>query len=90
MRNALQRVQSSQLRLQSAQRETGLAERQHESEQRKLQAGASTVFLALQRQTQLASARNREAQAEAELNTALADLYRATATTLEEYSVELR
>ncbi|MCB1020089.1 MAG: TolC family protein [Acidobacteria bacterium] len=90
VRNALQRVQSSQLRLQSAQRETGLAERQHESEQRKLQAGASTVFLALQRQTQLASARNREAQAEAELNTALADLYRATATTLEEYSVELR
>ena len=90
VRNSLQRVQSSQLRLQAAQRETGLAERQHASEQRKLQAGTSTVFLALQRQTQMASARNREAQAEAELNIALADLYRSTAATLEEYAVELR
>lgn len=90
VRDALQRVQSSQLRLQAAQRETSLAERQHESEQRKLRAGTSTVFLALQRQTQMTSARNREAQAEAALNNALADLYRSTATTLQEYSVELR
>jgi HAE1 family hydrophobic/amphiphilic exporter-1 len=90
VRNALQRVQSSQLRLQAAQRETSLAERQHQSEQRKLQAGTSTVFLALQRQTQMTSARNREAQAEAELNSALADLYRSTATTLEKYRVDLK
>jgi len=52
------------------------------SEQRQFQAGTSWVFVVLQRQTDLISARSREIRASADLGKAAADLERATARTL--------
>jgi HAE1 family hydrophobic/amphiphilic exporter-1 len=62
-----------------AQREA--AEQQYISEQRKFQAGMSTVFLVLQRQTDLVTARGRELETQTDLNKALADFQRATGNT---------
>lgn len=49
---------------------------------RKFQAGMSTVFLVLQRQTDLVTARGRELQAQTDLNKAIAELHRAMGNTL--------
>jgi outer membrane protein TolC len=62
---------------------SGLAEQQYQGEQRKFQAGLSTVFLVLQRQTELVAARGRELQSQTDLNKALADYQRAVGSTLE-------
>ena len=59
------------------------------SEQRKLDAGQSTVFLVLERQTQLATARGNELRAQTELNKAIAELQRATGNSLEQNQVEV-
>ena len=64
MRNALQAVTSAQSRLEAATLARRSAEEQYSSEQRQFQAGTSTVFLVLQRQTDLIVARSREAQVE--------------------------
>jgi len=58
------------------------AEDQYSSEQRQFQAGTPSVFLVLQRQTDLISARSREIRASADLRKAAADLERATARPL--------
>jgi len=66
------------------------AEEQYASEQRQFQAGTSSVFLVLQRQTDLISARNREVRARADFAEALANLDRATSRTLEVRGIRLR
>jgi len=66
------------------------AEDQYASEQRQFQAGTSSVFLVLQRQTDLINARSREARAEADLGIAAADFDRATARTIETQNISLR
>ena len=58
------------------------AETQLEGEQRLYQVGRSTTFLLFQRQNALTNARNAELRAETDYNKALADLQRATSTTL--------
>ncbi len=83
VRNATQALRSADARLQAAAAATTLAERQSDGEQRKFQAGLSTVFLVLQRQTDLVGARGRELQAQTDLNKALADYQRAVGSTLE-------
>ena len=57
------------------------AEQQYTSEQRKFQAGMSTVFLVLQRQTDLVIARGRELETQTDLNKAIAEFQRATGNT---------
>jgi HAE1 family hydrophobic/amphiphilic exporter-1 len=81
VRNALQALRSGQARLTAATASRVAAEQQSESEQRKFQAGLSTVFLVLQRQQELISARGREVQAQTDLNKAIADFQRATGST---------
>ena len=66
------------------------AEEQYESEQRKFRAGTSTVFLLLQRQTTMISARNRELRAEADLSKAIADFERATARTFQAHNIDIK
>ena len=56
---------------------------------RRFDAGLSTVFLVLQRQTDFISAQAREIQAQADANAAVAALRRATGTTLEDRGVRL-
>jgi outer membrane protein TolC len=55
-----------------------------------LQSGTSTVFLVLQRQTDLIAARTREVRAQADLAVAAANLDRATASTLATLKIGLK
>jgi HAE1 family hydrophobic/amphiphilic exporter-1 len=87
VRNALQAMRSAQARLQAAAATRDANERQLTSEQRKLDAGQSTTFLVLERQTALTAARGSELRAQTDLNKAIADLHRATGNALRINSV---
>jgi HAE1 family hydrophobic/amphiphilic exporter-1 len=90
VRNALQAVTSARARAEAAGKARSYSEDQYASEQRQFQAGTSTVFLVLQRQTDLIVALTREARAKADLGEAAANLDRATARTLEVRNIEVR
>jgi HAE1 family hydrophobic/amphiphilic exporter-1 len=90
VRNALQAVNSSRARLDAAGLARQSAEEQNASEQRQFQAGTSSVFLVLQRETDLIAARNREVRAHADFAEALANLDRATARTIEARGIKLQ
>ena len=87
VRNALQAMRSSEARLQAAVATRTANEQQLTSEQRKLDAGQSTTFLVLERQTALTAARGAELKAQTDLNKAIADLQRATGNALQVNSV---
>ncbi|MGZ8844052.1 MAG: TolC family protein [Pyrinomonadaceae bacterium] len=82
VRNAAQAVETSRLRVIAARDARANAEMQLEGEQRLYQVGRSTTFLLFQRENALTNARNAELRAETDYNKALADLQRATSTTL--------
>jgi outer membrane protein len=90
VRNALQLVRSAEARLRSAGIARAAGEQQYQSEQRKLDAGQSTVFLVLERQTALTTARGLELRAQTDLNKAIADLQRATGNALTTNSIVVR
>jgi outer membrane protein len=87
VRNALQAVRSSEERLDAAASAQRNASEQYESERRRFEAGLSTVFLVLERQTALVNAQARELRARADLNQAIAVLDRAVGGTLERHGV---
>ncbi len=89
VRNALQALRSSEARLQAAAASRASAEQLFESEQRQFRAGTTTVYLVLQRQTELVAARGNELQAQTLLNKAISSYERATGTTLSANSVEI-
>ena len=82
VRNAAQAVESSRRRVLSARQARVNAELQLEGEQRLYTVGRSTTFLLFQRQNALTNARASELRAQTDYNKAIADLQRATATTL--------
>ncbi len=82
VRNSAQAVESARQRVLSAREARSNAEMQLEGEQRLYQVGRSTTFLLFQRENALANARASELRAETDYNKALADLQRATSTTL--------
>ncbi|MEJ7617818.1 MAG: TolC family protein, partial [Pyrinomonadaceae bacterium] len=90
VRNSLQAVRSAQARLASAAASRSSAEQQFASERRQFQSGLSTVFLVLQRQTELLAARGRELQAQTDLNKSIAQFQRSIGTTLEANRVSVR
>jgi outer membrane protein TolC len=90
VRNALQAMRSSEARLRAAVATREAHEQQFASEQRKLDAGQSTVFLVLERQTELTEARGLELKAQTDLNKAIADLQRATGNALRVNSIVVR
>jgi HAE1 family hydrophobic/amphiphilic exporter-1 len=90
VRNALQAMRSSEARLRAATRTREANEQQFASEQRKLDAGQSTTFLVLERQTALTEARGLELKAQTDLNKAIADLQRATGNALRVNSIVVR
>ena len=90
VRNALQAVRSSEARLRAAVATREANEQQFASEQRKLDAGQSTTFLVLERQTALTDARARELKAQTDLNKSIADLQRATGNSLRVNSIVVR
>ena len=89
VRNLLQAVRSAEARLNAAASARSTTEQQYDSEQRRLQAGLSTVFLVLQRQTELIAARGRELQAQTDLNRAIANFRRATGETLQVHNIAI-
>ncbi len=90
VRNALQGMRSAEARLRAAIATREANEQQFASEQRKLDAGQSTVFLVLERQTALTEARALELRAQTDLNKAIADLQRATGNALSVNSIVVR
>lgn len=90
VRNTLQAVSSAKSRLDAAVTARVYADQQYASEQRQFQAGTSTVFLVLQRQTDLIAARTREVRARADLGEAAANFDRAVARTIEVRSIEIK
>lgn len=90
VRNTLQGVRSAEARLAAAGVARRTAEQQFNSEQRKFQGGLSTIFLVLQRQTNLITARGRELQAQTDLNKAIAEFRRATGSTLSAHKITVR
>lgn len=90
VRNSMQAVASAQARLAAASVASRSAQAQYESEQRQLQAGTSTVFLVLQRQTDFINARNREVRSRADLAEAAANFDRATARTLDAHNIKVQ
>jgi HAE1 family hydrophobic/amphiphilic exporter-1 len=90
VRNSLQSVRSAEARLAAAAASRSSAEQQYASEQRQFRAGTTTVFLVLQRQTDLLAARARELQAQTDLNKAIAQFQRSTGNTLTANNVAVR
>ncbi|MDT4968625.1 MAG: hypothetical protein QOJ64_3362, partial [Acidobacteriota bacterium] len=87
VRNALQSVRTTQSRLRAAAVARTASEQQYTSEQRKFEIGQSTLFLVLERQTALTTARGNELRAQTDLNKAIAELQRATGNALQANNV---
>jgi len=90
VRNSLQAVRSAEARLAAAAATRSSAEQQYASEQRQFRAGTTTLFLVLQRQTDLLAASARELEAQTALNKAISQLHRATGNTLTANNVAVR
>jgi outer membrane protein TolC len=82
VRNGLQALRSAEARLAAAAASRAAAEQLYDSEQRQFRAGTTTLYLVLQRQTDLIQARGRELQAQTDLNRAISIFNRATGATL--------
>ena len=82
VRNAAQAVDTAQRRVIASRRARESAEQQLAGEEKLYEVGRSTTFLLLQRQNELTAARTNELQAQTDYNKALADLQRATGSTL--------
>jgi HAE1 family hydrophobic/amphiphilic exporter-1 len=87
VRNALQIVRTAQSRLRAAAVAREASEQQYSSEQRRFDAGQSTLFLVLERQTALTTARGNELRAQTDLNKAIAELQRATGNAMQANNV---
>ena len=83
VRNAVQSVETARQRVLTARRARENAEKQLDGERKLFDAGKSTTFLLFQRENSLTAARNSEIRAETDYNKALADLQKATSTTLQ-------
>ena len=89
-RNAFQSYQSALAKLNAARKSREAAEAVLASEIRKFHNGASTTFLVLQRQVQLAQARGLELRAQTQLNQSVLELQRVDGTILTNNGVNLQ
>jgi HAE1 family hydrophobic/amphiphilic exporter-1 len=90
VRDAMQAVASAQARVAAASDAVRWAEQVYASEQRKFQAGTTTVFLLFQRQTTMINARTQLARAQADLSIAISQFAAATGTTLRARNINLQ
>jgi outer membrane protein TolC len=88
-RNALQSYKTALARLNAARKQREAAQAVFASEVRQFHNGASTTFLVLQRQVQLAQARGLELQAQTKLNQSIVELQRVDGTILSSNGVNL-
>ncbi len=89
VRNAVQAVETSRLRVLTARRARSNAEIQLEGERKLFEVGRSTTFLLFQRENALTNARNAEIRAETDYNKSLSDLQRTTSTTFRLNNIEV-
>ena len=89
VRNAVQNVDTARLRIATARSARENAEIQLQGEQKLYDVGRSTTFLLFQRQNTLVNAQNAEIRAQTDYNKAIAELQRATSTTLRANNVVL-
>ncbi len=89
-RNALQSYQSALAKLNAARTSRRAAEAVYASEVRRFHNGASTTFLVLQRQVQVAQARGLELRAHTQLDQAIVELQRVDGTILTSNGVSLQ
>src|SRR6185436_8176913 len=82
VRNAAQAVDTAQRRVRASRAARESAEQQLAGEEKLYEVGRSTTFLLLERQNALTAARTNELQAQTDYNKALADLQRASGSTL--------
>ncbi|HEX5702307.1 MAG TPA: TolC family protein [Pyrinomonadaceae bacterium] len=82
VRNAAQAVDTARRRVLTSRMARESAEQQLAGEEKLYEVGRSTTFLLLSRQNELTFARTNELQAQTDYNKALADLQRATGSTL--------
>ena len=82
VRNAAQAVDTARRRVITSRAARESAEQQLAGEEKLYEVGRSTTFLLLERQNALTAARTGELQAQTDYNKALADLQRATGSTL--------
>jgi outer membrane protein len=87
--NAVGQVQTNGKRVEATRVARRLAEESFKAEENKLRAGASTSFLVLQAQSQLAAARSAEIRARADLGASLVDLARVEGSTLQHHRIVL-
>ena len=90
VRNAMQSMQSAELRLEAARIQRESAEEQYNSEQRQFRAGTSTLFLVQQRQTTMITARSQERRAESDLGEAVSAYELATGSILRQHNINLQ
>jgi outer membrane protein TolC len=88
-RNAVQSYRSARARLIAATAARSAAEQVAASEVRKFRAGTSTTYFVLQRQVMLANERNRELQAQTDVQNALVELDRVTGDILSKNNVDV-
>ncbi|MBV8066369.1 MAG: TolC family protein [Candidatus Eremiobacteraeota bacterium] len=89
-RDALQAYESALAKLNAARHSRLAAETVYASEVRQFHRGASTTYLVLQRQVQLAEARGLELQAQTQLNQSIVELQRVDGTILTTNGVNLQ
>lgn len=89
VRNAVQAVETGKQRVLTARRARENAEIQLDGERKLFDSGKSTTFLLFQRENALTNARNAEIRAETDYNKAIADLQKATSTTLQLNGIEV-
>jgi HAE1 family hydrophobic/amphiphilic exporter-1 len=90
VRNAAQAVDTARRRVIASKAARESAEQQLAGEEKLYEVGRSTTFLLLERQNSLTAARTDELQAQTDYNKALADLQRATGSTLRVNNVDMQ
>ena len=89
-RNAVQQYRSARSRLIAASAARVAAQQVAGSELRKFRAGQSTTFLVLQREVSLANERNRELQAQSDVQKSLVEIDRVSGAILSNNNVDVR
>jgi len=89
VRNAQIALEQNLARVDAARQNTRLAQETYDAEQKKFQLGASTIFLVIQAQRDLAQARSGEVRAMADFERAKVDFDRALGRTLERSHVTI-
>ncbi len=90
VRNAVQAVETAKMRIESSRAAREYAQQQLDGEQKKFEAGLTSTFFVLQRQTDLSQARFIELQALADYNKSVAELQRVISTTLSSNNIEVK